>query len=70
LGRRITFIPDSGFLILMTVELALSVWAMWCWGRAWADQSPERLKWAAGASACWFAMAAVSIAFIFDFGLH
>ncbi|HEX2941078.1 MAG TPA: hypothetical protein VHO91_08525 [Rhodopila sp.] len=51
------------------MQLALSVWAMLAWGGVWQDQAPSTLKWAAGASACWFAMAAVIVGFIFDFWL-
>lgn len=56
--------------MLLTVQLALSVWAMLAWGRVWQEQAPDRLKWAAGAAACWFAMAAVIVGFIFDFWVY
>lgn len=57
---------DPGIQILLAVQLALSLWAMWAWGRVWQEQELKRLKWAAGASACWFAMAAAIIAYLYD----
>lgn len=60
---------DPAIQILLTVQLGLSVWAMWMWARVWQEPASNRLKWAAGASACWFAMVAVAIAFMFDVGV-
>lgn len=63
-------LDDPAFLMLLAVQLALSVWAIWHGAGFGQEQAPARLKWAAGASACWFAMAAVIVGFIFDVGLY
>lgn len=60
---------DPGIQILLAFQLALSVWAMWAWARVWQEEEPKRLKWAAGASACWFAMFAAIIAYLYDVGV-
>lgn len=57
---------DPALVIPLSALLALSVWAMWAWGRVWEEQAIGRIKWAAAASACWFAMCAVTIALLFD----
>lgn len=57
---------DPALVIPLIALLALSVWAMWAWGRVWEDQATARIKWAAAASACWFAMCAATIALLFD----
>ena len=59
-------IDDPALRILLACQLAVSLWAMWAWGSVLREASPKRLKWAAAASACWFALFAATIAYLFD----
>jgi hypothetical protein len=61
--------PDPGLHILLTVQLALSLLAMWGWWRVSRDQEPARLKRAALFSAGWFLMFAVLIGYVYDVDL-
>ena len=57
---------DTGFQILLFVQLATSLVAMIAWGRFWQVETPAALRLAGAASACWFAVAAALIAYLFD----
>ena len=61
-------IDDPAVRILLASQLALSLWAMWTWATVLREAPPSRLKWAAAATACWFAGSAVIIAYLFDVG--
>lgn len=59
---------DPGLTILLAVQLALSLIAMWAWISVWRDRSLAVTKLAAATSAAWFAMFAALIAYVFDVG--
>lgn len=60
---------DPGLNILLAVQLALSLLAMWAWWRVSRDQASATLKRAALLSAGWFMMFAVLIAYMYDVGM-
>jgi hypothetical protein len=59
---------DPGLTILLAVQLALSLIAMWAWISVWRERSLTVSRFAAAASAVWFAMFAALIAYVFDVG--
>ena len=59
---------DPAFSILLMCQLVLSLLALGAWLHVLRDQSPKALRWAAGATAAWFALVATTIAFMFDVG--
>ncbi len=61
-------LDDPGLFILLSLQLALSIWAMIAWGRVWWTETPAARKMAAAASASWFAAFAALIGYLFDVG--
>lgn len=57
---------DPGLHILLAVQLALSLLAMWGWWRVASDQASAVLKRAALFSAGWFLMFAALIGYVYD----
>lgn len=61
-------LEDPGLGILLTVQLAVSILAMIAWSAVVRKRSDAALKWAALATAAWFAFFATTIAYVFDVG--
>lgn len=59
---------DPGLHILLSMQLLLSLLAMWAWWRVSRDDNAS-LKRASQVSAAWFAFFAVLIAYLYDVGM-